>query len=137
LWNAKGLTQHTEGLKTFICIHNIDVMLFSETHFTSKSYLKLPNYADYHTNHPAETVQGGAAIIINNSIKHLQLNSYSKNFLQATSVLIEDSVGLLTISAVYLPPRYTEKQEQLDYTQKDGKKQLKTLIYQRTHILAI
>jgi exonuclease III len=118
-WNAKGVTQHTEGLKTFICIHNIDVMLFSETHFTEKSYLKLPNYADYHTNHPAETVRGGAAIIIiNNSIKHLQLNSYSQNFLQATRVSVEDSVILLTISSVYLPPRYTVKQEQLDYSER-------------------
>jgi hypothetical protein len=53
LWNASGLTQHTEELKTFISVHNIDVMLISKTHFTEKSYLKLPNYAVYHTNHPA------------------------------------------------------------------------------------
>jgi hypothetical protein len=50
LWNANGLTQHTEELKTFISIHNIDVMLISEMHFTEKSYLKLPNYAVYHQN---------------------------------------------------------------------------------------
>jgi hypothetical protein len=30
LWNANGLTQHAEELITFICIHNIDVMLISE-----------------------------------------------------------------------------------------------------------
>jgi exonuclease III len=36
LWNANGLTQHTEELETFISIHNIDVMLISETHFTEK-----------------------------------------------------------------------------------------------------
>jgi hypothetical protein len=42
LWNANGLTQHTEELKTFISIHNIDVMLISETHFTEKSYLNFP-----------------------------------------------------------------------------------------------
>jgi hypothetical protein len=29
LWNASGLTQHAEELKTFISIHNIDVMLIS------------------------------------------------------------------------------------------------------------
>jgi hypothetical protein len=27
LWNANGLTQHAEELKTFISLHNIDVML--------------------------------------------------------------------------------------------------------------
>jgi hypothetical protein len=58
-------------------------------------------------NHPART-----AIIIKNSIKHHLLNNYSKNLLQATSVLVGVSACLL-ISAVYLPPRYTVKQEQL------------------------
>jgi hypothetical protein len=33
LWSANSLTQHTEELKTFISIHNIDVMLIPETHF--------------------------------------------------------------------------------------------------------
>jgi hypothetical protein len=46
-------------------------------------------------------------------MQHPQLNNYRQNFLQATSVSVEDSVGL-TISAVYLPPRYTVKQEQLE-----------------------
>jgi hypothetical protein len=55
LWNANG---RTDELKTFIFIHNIDVMLISETHFTEKSYLKLPNYAVYHTNHPTGTARG-------------------------------------------------------------------------------
>jgi endonuclease/exonuclease/phosphatase family metal-dependent hydrolase len=93
---------------------NIDVMLISETHFTEKSYLKLPNYAVYHTNHPAGTAQGGTAIIIKNTIKHHQLNNYSQDFLQAASVSVEDSVGLITISAVYVPPKHTVKQEQLE-----------------------
>jgi exonuclease III len=56
LWNTNGVTQHTEEQKTFISIHNIDVMLISETHFTEK---KLPNYTVYHMNHPA-----GTAILI-------------------------------------------------------------------------
>jgi hypothetical protein len=69
LLNANGLTQYTEELKT-ISFHNIDVILISETHFTEKSYLKLPKYVIYHTNHPA-----GTAIIIKNSIKHHQYNT--------------------------------------------------------------
>jgi hypothetical protein len=31
-------------LKTVISVHNIDVMLISEMHFTEQSYLKLLNY---------------------------------------------------------------------------------------------
>jgi hypothetical protein len=104
LWNANGLTQNTEELKTFISIHNTDIMLTSEMHFTEKSYLKLSNYAVYHTNYP-----GGTAIIIKNTIKHHQLNNYSQDFLQAISVSVEASVGLLTISAVYLPPKHAVK----------------------------
>jgi hypothetical protein len=33
LWNANGLTQHTQELKMLISHHSIDVMLISETHF--------------------------------------------------------------------------------------------------------
>jgi hypothetical protein len=41
LWNANGLTQYAEELRTFISYHNINVMLISETHFTRGSYFKL------------------------------------------------------------------------------------------------
>jgi exonuclease III len=64
LWNANGLTQHAEELNTFIPLHNIDIMLISETHFTEKNYFKLFNDTVYHTNHPAGTARGGSAIII-------------------------------------------------------------------------
>jgi exonuclease III len=40
LWNANGLSQHMEELKTFTSTHNIDIVLISETHITEKSYLK-------------------------------------------------------------------------------------------------
>jgi hypothetical protein len=63
MWNANGLTKHTEELKTFIFINFIDVMLISETHLTEKNYLKLPRYTVYHTNHPAGTARGGNARI--------------------------------------------------------------------------
>jgi hypothetical protein len=62
LWTANGLTHHADELQTFLAIPNIDIMLFSETHFTQKSYLKLPHYTVYHTNRPAGTARGGTAI---------------------------------------------------------------------------
>jgi hypothetical protein len=108
LWNANSLIQHAEELKTFISLHNIEIMLLSETHFTEESYLKLLNYTVYHTNHPA-----GTEIILKISIHH-QYDGYCFDFLQATTVLVEDSVGSLIISAVYLPPKYIVKQEQLE-----------------------
>jgi hypothetical protein len=81
----------------FISLHNIDVMPISETHFTDKSYLKLPKYTVYHTKHPAGTARGRTAIIIKTTIKHHLQSSYKRDFLQATSVPVEDSYGPLTI----------------------------------------
>jgi hypothetical protein len=47
-------------------------------------------------------------------MKHHKLSNCIKNFLQATSVSVENSDNLLTVLALYLPPRYTLKQEQLE-----------------------
>jgi hypothetical protein len=49
-----------------------------------------------------------------NTIQHHQLCNYEQDFLQASSVTTEDTAGLLTISAVYLPSKHTVKQEQLE-----------------------
>jgi hypothetical protein len=43
--------------------------------------------------------------------KNLVLGSH---ILQETSVSVEDSVGFITISTVYLPPKYSLKREQLE-----------------------
>jgi hypothetical protein len=68
---------------------NLGVMLISETHFSGKSHLKLSNCTAYSANHSAGTALVGTAIIIQNCIKHHHLNSYSQDFLQATSVSVE------------------------------------------------
>ena len=43
---------------------NLDILLVSETHFTSRSYITIPSYNMYYTNHPDETAHGGTAVII-------------------------------------------------------------------------
>jgi hypothetical protein len=104
LWNTNRLHQHAEELKIFLSLRNIGNKLTSETHFTDKSYLRLPNYTDYHSSHSAGTARDGSAIIIiKSSIKHHKLNNHSEDFLQATTVSVEDYTGLLSVSAVYLP----------------------------------
>jgi exonuclease III len=114
LWNANGLAHHADELQTFLAVRNIDIMLLSETLFTQKSCLKLSHYTIYHTNHPAGTARGGTAIIIKTTTKHHPLRDHSRDYLQATGVSVEDTVGLLTISAVYLPPKHAISQEQLE-----------------------
>lgn len=64
LWNANGLLQHSEELKIFLRTKNLDVILISETHFNSRSYLSVPNYSLYHTIHPDDKSCGGTAILV-------------------------------------------------------------------------
>lgn len=101
LWNANGMSQHQQELKTFITNNNIDIILISETHFTSRNFMKIPRYDIYDTKHPSGRAHGGTAIIIKRTIKHHELIKYEKDFLQATSVVVEDWCGPLTLSAVY------------------------------------
>jgi hypothetical protein len=89
IWKASRLPQHTEELELFISMHDIDIMPISETHFTGKNYLKIPKYTVYHIHHPA-----GTAIIIKSSIQYHLLSNYSQDFLEATGVTVEDTVGL-------------------------------------------
>ncbi|KAL7299034.1 hypothetical protein TKK_0008129 [Trichogramma kaykai] len=81
-------------------------MLVSETHFTNKSHFSMPNYMFYHTNHPDETAHGGSAIIIKTQIKHHAAEEYRQEYLQATTVVIDDWTGPLAVSAIYCPPKH-------------------------------
>ena len=49
LWNANGLSKHKLELQAFLDMHKIDIALISETHFTSRTVFKIPNYTVYHT----------------------------------------------------------------------------------------
>jgi len=51
-WNTNGLPKYSQEVKTFIPSQNIDVLFVSETHFTNKSYFRIPGYILYHTMHP-------------------------------------------------------------------------------------
>ena len=109
LWNANGLARHTDEIKTYLRLQNVDIMLISETHFTTKSYIRIPNYSIYDTQHPDGTAHGGTAIIIKNNIKHHLHGYYNQAHLQATSVTIDDWIAPLTIAAVYCPPKHVIK----------------------------
>jgi exonuclease III len=65
-WNANGFSQQTAKVKTFIQNQKADIMLISETHFTTRIYIKIPNYTIYDTQHSDGTAHGGNTIIIIN-----------------------------------------------------------------------
>lgn len=121
VWNANGLAQHSHEIKNFITMHNIDIMMVTETHFTVKNYIKLHKYKIYHTTHPNDKARGGAAIIIRDSIKHCEYEKYQKEHIQAASISVEENNKKLTFSAVYCPPGKNIQKEMFeDYFNKLG-----------------
>jgi hypothetical protein len=114
LWNANGLTQHSQEIQLFVNYHKLDVLLISETHFTDRSFFKIPNYTLYFTNHPDNTAHGGSAVLVKNSIKHYELPSFKEQYLQASSIVLEDWQGPIALSAVYCPPRHVITHDQFD-----------------------
>lgn len=108
-WNANGILQHLNEIKIFLRTNNIDIMLISETHLTSKSYVRIPNYTLFSTNHPDNRAHGGTAVIVLNKIKHHESEKFQSRHIQATSIVVEDANGPFTVTSVYCPPRFTIK----------------------------
>jgi exonuclease III len=73
-----------EEIKLFLNQNFKDVLLISETHFTTKNYFSIPRYKLYYTNHPEGTAHGGTAILIKETIEQYELLKYEEDSIQAT-----------------------------------------------------
>ncbi|CAH2095940.1 unnamed protein product [Euphydryas editha] len=62
--------------------------------------------------HPDCTAHGGSAIIIKSNIKHYETEPFRTPKIQATSVVVEDWRGHLTVTALYSPPKHVIKKEE-------------------------
>ena len=113
-WNANGLQQHKEEVKLFLNQNLIDILLLSETHFTSKNHFTIPGYDLCCTNHPDGTAHGGTAILLKNTIAYYEQLQYAKPEIQATSVRVKGPLREITITAVYCPPRHNLKAEHFE-----------------------
>lgn len=113
IWNANGLANHCQELKLFITQQKLDVCLISETHFTDRSFFKIPDFNMYCTNHPDNRAHGGTAVLVRKKIKQYELPKVQDNYLQATSVVLEDGNNSpLALSAVYCPPPHIISKDQ-------------------------
>lgn len=90
-------------------------MLFSETHFTHETVLKIRDYQVYSTHHLSNKACGGAAVIICHSIKHFEADKFTHDYLQAATVTVELTWCRLNFFAVYFPPRYKISQDQFTH----------------------
>lgn len=107
LWNANGLAFHRPEIEVFLSEEELDIVLLSETHFTGRS---IHEHKTYHNQHLDATAHEGTAIVISEKIQHSEMNKYEEDYLQATRIEIRDSIGSLTIAAIYCPPRHSVKE---------------------------
>lgn len=90
------------------------MVIISKTHFTNKSYIKAHSYTVYDTKHPDGTAHGGNGIIIKNSLKHAQLESFQMPFLLSASVRAEDWYKPIYNHRNFLPTKpYDTKENNL------------------------
>lgn len=105
-WNTNGLAPNKDEVEALLHLHNIDILLISETDFTSSSAIRIRGYSIYSTNHPDGTAHGGTAAILRSTIDHYELPEFRTEHIQATSISIADKNGDYNISAVYCPPKH-------------------------------
>lgn len=91
-------------------------MLVSEAHCTdSTSNIKFEGCSTYVTQHPDGRGHAGTAIIIRERIKHHLMPEFRQDYLQATTVAVEDQGGFsFNVSAVYCPPKYKIDESMFD-----------------------
>lgn len=63
--NANGIFSHKNEIEHSLESENIDILLVTETHLTSKNFLKVHGHSIYSGNH-----RGGVAVIVRSSIQH-------------------------------------------------------------------
>jgi hypothetical protein len=108
-WNANGISKHKLELEMFLSTNNIDVMLISETHLTSRNRFKIYGYTCYANHHPDDKSCGGTAILVKNRIRHNSLPNLQTRYFQYTAIKITEFNPHITLAAVYCPPKYSIK----------------------------
>lgn len=71
-------------------MNKIDITLISETHMNDRKSFIMNNYCFYCTNHPDGMSHGGTAVLIKNTIKHHLHSEAREDFLQATTITVQD-----------------------------------------------
>lgn len=113
-WNANGISSHTNEIEVFLHNYFIDILLVSETHFTSKSYFRIKGYDTITANHPDDRAHAGAAVLIKSNIKYEVADPITEPFLQAAGIKIVCDNTNISIYSVYFPPRYNLKCHQYE-----------------------
>lgn len=103
------MLRHKNDVQAFLSNEKIDVLLFSETHFTSESYFRIPGYSFYHASHPSDNSRGGAGLLVRTNITHhLEFQRITES-IQSVCVSVKTDIGELKFAGVYCPPKHQIK----------------------------
>lgn len=102
-WNANGLLQKGDELKSFILEHNIDVCIITETHTKPGQSFKMANYNIYRCDRIHHR-GGGSAILAKRSISTSLYRCSNDRGFEETTVRMSINNYNFNISAVYSPP---------------------------------
>jgi len=72
--NANGLARSKPEVEHYIKTNQVDILLVSETHFTSRSHFTSPGYKIINALHPGDRIREGASIIIRRGIQYEDIN---------------------------------------------------------------
>jgi exonuclease III len=100
-WNANGITNKIDDLKTFLTTEKIDIMIINETKLTTNDKLYFNNYKTYRHDRPTNTRAGGVAIIIKSDIAHRQIKNDHTNSIETITIELTNRVA---VTAAYNRP---------------------------------
>jgi len=71
--NANGLARSKPEVEHYIKTNQVDILLVSKTHFTTRSHFTSPGYEIINALHPGDRIREGASIIIRRGIQNEEL----------------------------------------------------------------
>lgn len=108
-WNANGASNHKNEIEIFLKMYFIDILLLSETHFTSRTYFNIPGYDLFSANHPDGKAHAGSAILVKSHLKYEIIEPTISPSIQASGVKLNYNENCFSVYAIYFPPRHNIK----------------------------
>jgi len=105
---------HVQEISLLLTTNKIDILLISESHSTVQTVINIPCYTIYYAHHPDGTAHAGSTIIIKINLKHFVLEPYITNKIQNTIIKIPTVPRIVTIAAIYSPPRHVISSEEYE-----------------------
>lgn len=114
VWNANGVPNKLNEIEFFMKTKHIDLFLISETHLTTKSYVKIRGYDFVCTNHPDGKAHAGAGLFIKSTIRYEIAEEFCAPYIQASGIKLVCNNRTVSIYSIYLPPRHSISCEQFE-----------------------